>query len=185
MAQICHLLGWQNKPLSAAEVGVKQSAAITLPDEKKSGKASGSFGGDEGEGEDEGGDLVAEECASMPRILDSPPLEEHLTQHSLWPEEARLFGHQSTSSALSAHLEKDGHVVVASASVSTKPADAAVRLWRWKQGEPSSRVAIFLLPFHTTTILSLSFHPSGLFSLNILFSELRFVCFRSQSCHWR
>ncbi|KAI6650282.1 Elongator complex protein 2 isoform X2 [Oopsacas minuta] len=84
-----------------------------------------------------------------PFNLSSPPLEETLLQHTLWPEERKLYGHTFEVYALA--TSRDG-TIVASACKASKPDQAGVILWsveKWSQ--------IQTLSFHTLTISKLAF----------------------------
>ncbi len=71
------------------------------------------------------------EALSAP--LTSPPLENHLRQHTLWPELDKLYGHGYELMTLD--VSKDGHFM-ATACKASKSEHAAIRLWStdtWKE----------------------------------------------------
>ncbi|KAJ3277093.1 choline dehydrogenase 7 [Terramyces sp. JEL0728] len=82
--------------------------------------------------------------------LTQPPFEEHLLQHTLWPEMEKLYGH--VFEIISVAASRDGSLV-ASASKATKAEHAGVRLWSTKTwtevGQP--------LAFHSLTVTTIRF----------------------------
>ena len=85
----------------------------------------------------------------MPHSLSTPPLEETLLQHTLWPEIRKLYGHSFEVFALA--VSRDGSLM-ASAAKATKPEHAGILLWsveKWTQ--------LQTLYFHTLTVSKLAF----------------------------
>ncbi|KAL2915406.1 Elongator subunit elp2 [Polyrhizophydium stewartii] len=97
---------------------------------------------------------VAATSTSLTTALVQPPFEEHLLQHTLWPETNKLYGHGYEIVTLAAN--KSG-TLVASACKAAKAEHAAIRLWStatWK--EVSAPLA-----FHTLTVTTIKFSPDG------------------------
>lgn len=82
--------------------------------------------------------------------VSTPPVEEYLVQHTLWPEADKLYGHGfELISIASSH---DGSIV-ASACKAAKPEHAVIRLWdtkTWKEIRPP-------LAAHTLTVTDIKF----------------------------
>ncbi|KAH6573854.1 hypothetical protein BASA62_002723 [Batrachochytrium salamandrivorans] len=90
--------------------------------------------------------------------LSQPPFEEHLLQHTLWPETDKLYGHGYEIMTVASNNEG---TLVASACKAAKAEHAVVRLWStatWKEiCEP--------LAFHSLTVTSIQFSPDGKYVL--------------------
>ena len=94
-----------------------------------------------------------------PLSLSTPPLEETLLQHTLWPEIKKLYGHSFEVFALD--VSRDG-TFVASSAKATKPEHAGIILWhveKWTQ--------LQTLYFHTLTVSKLSFSNDSNWLLSV------------------
>eukprot|EP00842_Homolaphlyctis_polyrhiza_P005820 jgi/Hompol1/6239/HPOL_004898-RA len=97
---------------------------------------------------------VAATPTSLTAALSQPPFEEHLLQHTLWPETNKLYGHGYEIIAVAAN---NLGTLVASACKAAKSEHAAVRLWStstWKEVCPA-------LAFHSLTVTTIRFSPDG------------------------
>ncbi|KAF9199367.1 Elongator subunit elp2 [Haplosporangium sp. Z 27] len=97
---------------------------------------------------------------SLTETLTHPPFEEHLLQHTLWPEVEKLFGHGYELMCVDA--SHDGKWV-ASACKAHTPDQAVVRLFdakTWKQ-TPTPLVS------HTLTVTKVLFSHGGKYLLSI------------------
>ncbi|KAI9209908.1 WD40-repeat-containing domain protein [Polychytrium aggregatum] len=95
---------------------------------------------------------VSSTPTSLLEVLSQPPLEQHLTQHTLWPEVNKIYGHAFEIIAVAA--SHDGRLI-ASACKASKPEHAVVRLIStstWK--EVCSPLAA-----HTLTVTAIRFSP--------------------------
>ncbi|KAI9142552.1 WD40-repeat-containing domain protein [Paraphysoderma sedebokerense] len=83
-------------------------------------------------------------ASSLVTTLSMPPYEEHLLQHTLWPETEKLYGHPyeviSTASS-------NGGEYVASACKATAPEHAVIRIFN-----TSSWNEVGILPGHNLTV---------------------------------
>ena len=96
---------------------------------------------------------VASTPTAFSEALHQPPFEEHLIQHTLWPETDKLYGHGYEIVSVAAN--KQG-TMVASASKATQADYATVRLWScetWKE------VCEPLCGVHSLTVTSIQFSP--------------------------
>ncbi|XJO78424.1 hypothetical protein BDV3_002867 [Batrachochytrium dendrobatidis] len=101
---------------------------------------------------------VSSPQAALSDALVQPPFEEHLLQHTLWPEANKLYGHGYE--IISVASSSDG-TLVASACKAAKSEHAAVRLWStstWKEVCPP-------LSFHTLSVTCIQFSPNGQYVL--------------------
>eukprot|EP01105_Mastigella_eilhardi_P007902 TRINITY_DN1960_c0_g4_i6.p1 TRINITY_DN1960_c0_g4~~TRINITY_DN1960_c0_g4_i6.p1 ORF type:complete len:521 (+),score=97.61 TRINITY_DN1960_c0_g4_i6:1097-2659(+) len=115
-------LGLSNQPLWAKD------AAITDEQQQGVATAADADDDDQDEGDDEGGAAsTLTSCSSRPRVLDSPPLEEHLTQHTLWPERAKLYGAAAEVTAVA--CSRDG-CFAAAASAGGRAGTVSICVWR-------------------------------------------------------
>lgn len=94
-------------------------------------------------------------------MLQGRPLEEHLSQSSLWPEVHKLYGHGNDVFALAACPA--GSCLVSACKAQT--ADAA-ELIVWDARSPDFD-AVQRLPAHNLTVTQLSFSPDGRFILSV------------------
>ena len=105
-------------------------------------------------GEDEDGGEYSAPSFSTPLVLNSPPLEDHLTQNTLWPEVSKLYGHTAEVTCLC--TSHDG-VHIASACKASRTREIAVRVWT-KEGTHPITAAEGL---HNRPITSICFSPSS------------------------
>ncbi|KAJ3169712.1 Elongator subunit elp2 [Irineochytrium annulatum] len=85
-----------------------------------------------------------------PKTVSEPPSEQYLSQHTLWPETNKLYGHGYELVCVA--CSHDG-TLIASASKATKPEYAGIRLWStstWKEVGPP-------LMAHSLTVTALAF----------------------------
>ncbi|CAI7677925.1 unnamed protein product [Penicillium manginii] len=156
-----------NEPKQTAELlerltGFKQSAKEELPDTAEipvlglSNKAQG----DEApvENDEEGGGSAAVPVTSL--VTDTPPLEDHLSRHTLWPEHEKLYGHGYEISAVAVSHDRK---VIATACKATSLDHAVIRLYDtsdWHEIKPS-------LTAHSLTIYDLSFSDDDKYLLSV------------------
>jgi elongator complex protein 2 len=96
---------------------------------------------------------AGELTATTTKVLDTPPFEEHLMQHTLWPEVQKLYGHGYEIVAVAA--SRDGKLL-ASSSKATKEKDAVIRLWSTDTWTEVGHCA-----FHSLTVTTISFSSVG------------------------
>ena len=116
------------------------------------------FKGEAGAHEDESSTAVSDPFGdeNLPcnvfsaRTLQSPPLEEHLMQNSLWPEAQKLYGHGYELVCVAG--SHDGSVL-ATASRATSAEHAAVRLWNTE----TNQEVCSPLQIHTLTVTQMVF----------------------------
>lgn len=92
--------------------------------------------------------------------LDHPPLEDHLSRYTLWPEHEKLYGHGYEISAVAASHD---HSVVATACKASSIDHAVIRLYdttTWNEIRPP-------LTAHTLTIASLQFSQDDRYLLSV------------------
>jgi len=103
---------------------------------------------------------VASTPASLTEALKRPPLEEHLLQHTLWPEVDKLYGH--ANEIMTVACSHDGKIV-ASACKAAQGDLASIRLWNtstWKSiGLP--------LEGHSLTVTDLKFSHNDQYLLSV------------------
>ncbi|KAJ3131171.1 Elongator subunit elp2 [Geranomyces variabilis] len=103
---------------------------------------------------------VASTPTSFLDTLQHPPFEQHLLQHTLWPEVNKLYGHgYEIVSVAASHNGR----FVASACKAAKAEHASVRLWStetWK--EVSAPLAA-----HSLTVTSIRFSPDDRYLLTV------------------
>ncbi|KAI8824379.1 quinon protein alcohol dehydrogenase-like superfamily [Fimicolochytrium jonesii] len=95
---------------------------------------------------------VASTSTSFTATMAQPPFEQHLLQHTLWPEINKLYGHGYEIVSVAA---SHNGAYVASACKAAKPEHASVRLWStktWKELCPP-------LAAHTLTVTGIRFSP--------------------------
>ncbi|KAI8476319.1 MAG: WD40 repeat-like protein [Monoraphidium minutum] len=90
---------------------------------------------------------------AAPAVTAGPPLEEHLSQNTLWPEARKLYGHGNDVFAAAA--SPCGRLV---ASACRAQGAAAAAVWVWEVG---SWRAAAQLHAHALTATQLAFSPSG------------------------
>ncbi|KAI9844114.1 MAG: hypothetical protein M1837_005828 [Sclerophora amabilis] len=92
--------------------------------------------------------------------LDHPPLEEHLSRHTLWPESEKLYGHGYEISAVACSHDNS---LVATACRASSIDHAVIRLFDtkdWREIKPP-------LTAHSLTIARLRFSDDDLFLLSV------------------
>ncbi|KAM3073510.1 Elongator subunit elp2 [Clarireedia jacksonii] len=92
--------------------------------------------------------------------LHHPPLEDHLSRHTLWPETEKLYGHGYEISALAA--SHDG-TIVASVCKASSVDHAVIRIFEteeWREVKPP-------LTAHTLTVTRLRFSADDRFLLSV------------------
>lgn len=101
-------------------------------------------------GYDEGADLAP---MSAPSVVTCPPLEEHLSQNTLWPETHKLYGHGNDVYCVTASPRGD---CVASASRAQSVSTAGIIVWNAESWTLSET-----LDGHSLTVTHLEFSPCG------------------------
>jgi elongator complex protein 2 len=102
------------------------------------------------QGYSEGADFAP---TSAPSVVFAPPLEEHLSQNTLWPETHKLYGHGNDLYCICADISGK---FIASACRSQSQATAGIIVWdteTWSQ--------CCTLECHTLTVTQLVFSPCG------------------------
>ncbi|TGO09282.1 hypothetical protein BTUL_0172g00040 [Botrytis tulipae] len=92
--------------------------------------------------------------------LSSPPLEDHLSRHTLWPETEKLYGHGYEISALAA--SHDGSIIATACKASSID-HAVIRLFEtkeWHELKPS-------LTAHSLTVARLRFSTDDKYLLSV------------------
>ena len=95
-----------------------------------------------------------------PLDLAHPPLEDHLTRHTLWPEREKLYGHGHEISAVAASY--DGSIVATACRASSID-HAVIRLYEtreWREIKPP-------LIAHSLTVTRLQFSDDDKFLLSV------------------
>ncbi|KAJ5578868.1 hypothetical protein N7450_007735 [Penicillium hetheringtonii] len=150
-----------NEPKQTAELlerltGFKQTAKEDLPDSAEipvlglSNKAQG----DEAPVDEDG------EEGSAPAPVTPPPLEDHLSRYTLWPEHEKLYGHGYEISAVAVSHDRR---IIATACKATSLDHAVIRLYDtsdWHEIKPS-------LTAHSLTIYDLSFSDDDKYLLSV------------------
>ncbi|CAG9464423.1 unnamed protein product [Pedinophyceae sp. YPF-701] len=149
-------------PLGASIAALGLSNKAVYEDDATDVQA-GHFGEGGGPGYDEGPDMAP---SSMPAAITGPPLEEHLSQNTLWPETRKLYGHGNDLFCLAA--DPRGRVV-ASACVAKTASAAGIRLWDTRTWAPAGE-----LKGHSLTVTQLSFSRCG--RLLVSASRDRSIC---------
>ncbi|KAK0790112.1 Elongator subunit elp2 [Friedmanniomyces endolithicus] len=83
-----------------------------------------------------------------------PPLEDHLSRHTLWPEHEKLYGHGHSISALATSPSGS---LIATACQASSLEHAVIRLYEtkeWREVRPP-------LEGHSLTVTGLAFSPAG------------------------
>ncbi|CAG8477672.1 4245_t:CDS:10 [Ambispora gerdemannii] len=97
---------------------------------------------------------------SLVQVLEKPPFEEHLLQHTLWPEIDKLYGHGYE--IVSVDSSHDGKYI-ASSCKSTSPEHAVIRLYStdtWKEFPQP-------LQSHSLTVTKLKFSHNDKYLLSV------------------
>lgn len=92
--------------------------------------------------------------------LDSPPLEDHLARHTLWPEHEKLYGHGYEISAVA--TSHDGTLIATACKASTIDY-ATIRIFEtrdWREVKPP-------LTAHSLTVTSMAFSPDDDYLLSV------------------
>ncbi|EJS43568.1 elp2p [Saccharomyces arboricola H-6] len=95
-----------------------------------------------------------------PLSLESPPMEDQLQRHLLWPEVEKLYGHGYEITCLDISPDQK---LIASACRSNNVQNAVIRIFsteNWLEIKPA-------LPFHSLTITRLKFSKDGKFLLSV------------------
>lgn len=93
-------------------------------------------------------------------LLDTPPLEDHLARHTLWPETEKLYGHGYEISAVAASHD---HSLVATACRASSIDHAVIRLFEtqhWREIKPA-------LTAHSLTVTRLRFRANDSYLLSV------------------
>ncbi|KAG0270718.1 Elongator subunit elp2, partial [Linnemannia exigua] len=98
---------------------------------------------------------------SLVETMSQPPFEEHLLQHTLWPEVEKLFGHGYELMCVDGSHD---HRWVASACKAHTPDQAGVRLFDIRNGWKQTANP---LQSHTLTVTKVKFSHSDRFLLSI------------------
>lgn len=146
------------------EFGTNQELpeSAALPALGLSNKAVSQDDGDDEEGSDPNERETNETkniSYSLTSALSTPPLEDQLQRHLLWPEIEKLYGHGYEITCVD--VSPDG-ALIASACRSNSPQHAAIRIFdsgTWQEIRPQ-------LPFHDLTITRLKFSRDGKFLLS-------------------
>jgi elongator complex protein 2 len=92
--------------------------------------------------------------------IDHPPLEDHLSRHTLWPEIEKLYGHGYEISALAA--SHDGSLIATACKASSID-HAVIRLYTthgWREVKPP-------LTAHSLTVTRVRFSPDDRYLLSV------------------
>ena len=108
------------------------------------------------EGYDDGADLAP---TSAPSVVTCPPLEEHLSQNTLWPETNKLYGHGNDLFCVAS--DPKGRFL-ASASRAQSASTAGIIIW-----DTTSWTQICTLDGHSLTVTCLEFSPCGEFLASV------------------
>ena len=90
---------------------------------------------------------------------DQPPIEEELVQHTLWPEEQKLYGHGYEIFSMAAR--HDG-TLLATTCKSTSPEYAAILIWDTKTWTQTQK-----LVSHQLTVTQLAFSPDDRYFISV------------------
>ncbi len=140
-------LGLSNKPTYDSAAA---AAAAALPSDTQQQQlllAAAAAGGDDDD--DEGGIVDDGAGQLQPTVMTSPPLEDSLSQVTLWPELRKLYGHNNATFAMSASA--DGRLLVSGCRAQTA-AVAVLRLW-----DTNTWAEVQALQGHTLTVTSVIF----------------------------
>jgi elongator complex protein 2 len=92
--------------------------------------------------------------------LNTPPLEDHLQRHTLWPEIEKLYGHGYEIVSVDTSPDKR---IVASSCKSNTQQHAVIRLFdcgNWQELKPN-------LSLHNLTVTRVKFSPDGMYLLTV------------------
>ena len=145
------VLGLSNKPIDEAVPAPMGDGHIPDDDDDDDDDDAGFGTGKE----------TAVDCA-LP--ADSPPLENHLSRHTLWPEADKLYGHGYEISALAASPTSQ---LIATACKASTVEHAVIRLYDGSSGGGAWREIKPPLQSHSLTVTNLAFSPCGQFLLSV------------------
>ena len=146
--------------------GIKSSGMANMPDAANmpvlglSNKAVDAETAGEGDGAENSGDVTIEDGDEKESAILSPPLEDHLSRNTLWPEIEKLYGHGYEISALA--TSHDG-TIIATACRASSLDHAVIRLFdtnTWNQINPP-------LTAHSLTVARLRFSPDDRLLLSV------------------
>lgn len=145
------VLGLSNKPIDEA-----------APAPMDDGHIPGDDGDDDAADADAGTATDKKMGADHALPADGPPLENHLSRHTLWPEADKLYGHGYEISALAASPTSQ---LIATACKASTVEHAVIRLYDgsnggWREIKPP-------LQSHSLTVTSLAFSPCGQHLLSV------------------
>lgn len=100
-----------------------------------------------------------------------PPLEGQLSDHTLWPEMRKLFGH--TNDVMCMSISHDG-AILASACKGRNPETSSIILW-----STATMSQIGLITAHESTVVCIRFSPSDRFIMSV--SKDRGLCISERS----
>ena len=129
-------LGLSNKPTydSASAAAVAPGDALQQQQQQQLLLAAAAAGGDDDE--DDGG-MVDEGAGQLqPTVMTSPPLEDALSQITLWPELRKLYGHNNATFAMAA--SGDGRLLVSGCRCDLSIFYYYISVCKWLQGPDCS-----------------------------------------------
>ncbi|GAQ91522.1 hypothetical protein KFL_008000030 [Klebsormidium nitens] len=123
--------------------------------------AGGANNGDKNGGEmgGLGGEAFDTVPEAAPKVLEEPPLEEHLAQNTLWPEVRKLYGHGNELWCMAG--DHSGRIL-ATASKAQSAAAAAIWLWDTATWQPVGQLSA-----HQLTVTQLEFSGDDRFLLAV------------------
>ncbi|KAJ5902472.1 Elongator complex protein 2 [Penicillium taxi] len=138
------------------DIGGDLPGTAEIPVLGLSNKAQGDDGPVEG-GEFKG---AASHAPALSIATDTPPLEDQLARHTLWPEHEKLYGHGYEISAVAVSHDRK---LIATACKASSIDHAVIRLYDtsdWHEIKPS-------LPAHSLTITDISFSSDDQYLLSV------------------
>ncbi|CAI4063810.1 hypothetical protein SUVZ_07G4280 [Saccharomyces uvarum] len=115
---------------------------------------------DDDEDDDEDSSIKESDVIDPLSLLETPPMEDQLQRHLLWPEVEKLYGHGFEITCLDVSPDQK---LIASACRSNNVQNAVIRVFsteNWLEIKPA-------LPFHNLTITRLKFSKDGKFLLSV------------------
>jgi elongator complex protein 2 len=141
-------LGLSNKPTyDSASAAAAAAPGDTLQQQQQLLLAAAAAGGDDDE--DDGGVVDDGAGQLQPTVMTSPPLEDALSQITLWPELRKLYGHNNATFAMAA--SGDGRLLASGCRAQTA-AVAVLRLW-----DTNTWAEVQALQGHTLTVTGITF----------------------------
>jgi hypothetical protein len=140
-------LGLSNKPTYDSASAAAAALGDTLQQQQQLLLAAAAAGGDDDE--DDGGIVDDGAGQLQPTVMTSPPLEDALSQITLWPELRKLYGHNNATFAMAA--SGDGRLLVSGCRAQTA-AVAVLRLW-----DTNTWAEVQALQGHTLTVTGVTF----------------------------